>query len=99
LNEPASGDARQRFEIEVALVAGVVAGDPAGQHSRVREFPRRIHQHELGVCGRGRSESTQHLDVAMAAAEQHQSFHAQGSGFYIPDIAGVFLAASHFRAE
>ena len=41
-NEAAAGEARERCEIDVAVVARVMPGDPAGKHSRVGEIGIRI---------------------------------------------------------
>ena len=83
-DEATTGETRQRQEIDVAFVARVMPGDPAGKHSRVRRIRIRARQHELGPGERGGPESSQHFDMAVAAAEQHQALHAQWRRFYIP---------------
>ena len=71
-DQPRAGEARQPAEVDMALVEIVVAGDPARQHARIRGLDIAGDQRHPHARHRPHAKALQHMDMGMAAADEHQ---------------------------
>jgi len=72
MNQPRAGPGGQPGEIDVAFVERVAAGDEARDHAGVGRLDVPPDQREPHARHRLHAEAFQHMDVAMAAANQHE---------------------------
>ena len=60
----------------------VVTRDKAWQHARICGKTRRVDKSDFAIRNRVRAEPAHHLDMAVAAPDQHHALHGDGSGRY-----------------
>ena len=75
LEEPCSGEARQRTRIDVHLVGSVMTGDVAWQHARVGRVDLARDQRQADTGQRLHAEAPQHGDMRVARTHKHHVLH------------------------
>ena len=69
-----AGEMAERSQVDVSFLGGVMAGDAAGQHSRVGSHGFTADQGEARPGHRAHPERLEHGDMRMPAAYQDQIF-------------------------
>jgi hypothetical protein len=72
LNEFGPGGAAERREINMGFIEAVMPGDQAGQHAGIRGVAVAPDQHDPHARHRTAREPAQHLDMAVATADQDE---------------------------
>mmetsp|Transcript_19466 Transcript_19466/g.64039 ORF Transcript_19466/g.64039 Transcript_19466/m.64039 type:complete len:798 (+) Transcript_19466:675-3068(+) len=72
VDQPAPREARERVEVDVALVAVVKPGDVAREHAAVGRLHVAGHQSQPDALERLHAQHAQHVHVAVAAADQDE---------------------------
>lgn len=74
-DDSAAGGAREGGHVDLRLSRGVPAGDHAGRHPRINRDRAVEHGRQACAAVRPPREPPEHLDVGMAAADQHDVAH------------------------
>ena len=72
LDQARAGPRRHARKVDVAFVEGIVAGDEARDHAGVGGLDVAPDQRQADAGHRLHAEALQHMDVGMAAADQHE---------------------------
>jgi hypothetical protein len=69
-----TGKSRHALKIDVAVVKAVMPCDETGQHAGISGVTIRADEGDADLVGRPQAETAQYFDVAVAAAQQQQTF-------------------------
>ena len=75
MDQPRARAGAERSQVDVAFLEAVVAGDEARDHAGVGRLDIAADQRHPRVLQRPLAKLLEHMDVGMAAADQHQISH------------------------